>query len=411
MEKEIAALEIRSKTITLVLGNVQDNKVNITNCVVRPLSVALKDGEVLDSSSLTNDIKNMMVIEDREHNVKINVNEVALVLPPYGLEVFNSQKRTTVVSPTSKIEKIDITNDIMMLKKEKIPSPNVSIIDIIPNYFLIDGDKKFTEPPIGESSTQILVDANIYSLNTNLVQDLMDAVARAGIQIRRNVIAPIAASQLFANYKYSIVTYVLVDSGRKTTSLSFIGNNVVYSSRFFSLGFDVLVDRVAESFNLLKADAEELVNLYGYDDRKSTLNPPICTSTFEGKEVKFYQDDLNAIVVKYFQDFITEFNDTLADITAEYRDILNSLNLVFIGENFKINGFKNYLNKFITNFTCNFPVLPNVGIQDSSLVNCAGAILLSSVYKGTLEDDIKGRINEITREKQHDVYSETKDEL
>lgn len=409
MEKEIAALEIRSRSIVLVLGNVQNNKVNITSKVVRPLSVALKDGEVLDSSSLTNDIKNIMVIEDHNHNVKINVNEVALVLPPYGLEVYSSQKQTTVISSVSRIEKIDISNDLTMLKKEKIPNQNNSIIDIIPNYFLIDGNKKFTEPPLGETSSQILVDANIYSLNTNLVQDLMDAVVHAGLKIRRNVIAPIAASQLFANYKYSIETYVLVDSGRRTTSLSFVGNNVVYSSKYFSFGLDNLIDRVAQNFNLLKADAEELVNLYGYDDRKSTLNPAICKSIIDGKEVSFYQDDLNAIVVKYFQDFLTRFNDTLMDITKEYSEILKSLNLVFIGENFKIKGFKNYLNKFITTYTCNFPILPNVELQDSSLVNCAGAILLSSVYKGSLEDDIKGKIAEIKRDE--DTYSETKDEL
>lgn len=409
MEKEIAALEIRSRSIVLVLGNVQNNKVNITSKVVRPLSVALKDGEVLDSSSLTNDIKNIMVIEDHDHNVKINVNEVALVLPPYGLEVYSSQKQTTVISSASRIEKIDISNDLTMLKKEKIPNQNNSIIDIIPNYFLIDGNKKFTEPPLGETSSQILVDANIYSLNTNLVQDLMDAVVHAGLKIRRNVIAPIAASQLFANYKYSIETYVLVDSGRRTTSLSFVGNNVVYSSKYFSFGLDNLIDRVAQNFNLLKADAEELVNLYGYDDRKSTLNPAICKSIIDGKEVSFYQDDLNAIVVKYFQDFLTRFNDTLMDITKEYSEILKSLNLVFIGENFKIKGFKNYLNKFITTYTCNFPILPNVELQDSSLVNCAGAILLSSVYKGSLEDDIKGKIAEIKRDE--DTYSETKDEL
>lgn len=409
MEKEIAALEIRSRSIVLVLGNVQNNKVNITSKVVRPLSVALKDGEVLDSSSLTNDIKNIMVIEDHDHNVKINVNEVALVLPPYGLEVYSSQKQTTVISSASRIEKIDISNDLTMLKKEKIPNQNNSIIDIIPNYFLIDGNKKFTEPPLGETSSQILVDANIYSLNTNLVQDLMDAVVHAGLRIRRNVIAPIAASQLFANYKYSIETYVLVDSGRRTTSLSFVGNNVVYSSKYFSFGLDNLIDRVAQNFNLLKADAEELVNLYGYDDRKSALNPAICKSIIDGKEVSFYQDDLNAIVVKYFQDFLTRFNDTLMDITKEYSEILKSLNLVFIGENFKIKGFKNYLNKFITTYTCNFPILPNVELQDSSLVNCAGAILLSSVYKGSLEDDIKGKIAEIKRDE--DTYSETKDEL
>lgn len=409
MEKEIAALEIRSKTILLVLGNVQDNKVNITNKVVRPLSVALKDGEVLDSSSLTNDIKNILTIEDKEHNLKINVNEVALVLPPYSLEVYSSRKQTTVISRSYKIEKIDISNDLMMLKKERIPNRNNSIIDIIPNFFVIDGNKKFTEPPLGETSTQILVDANIYSLNTNLVQDLMDAVAHADIKIRRNVIAPIAASQLFANYKYSVSTYILVDSGRKTTSLSFVGNNVVYSSKYFSFGFENLIDKVVKGFNLLRVDAEELINLYGYDDRKSTLNPAICKSTINGREVKFYQDDLNVIVVEYFQEYLTKLMSSLEDIANSYSKKLDPLNLVFIGENFKINGIKNYLNKFIKGYICNFPILPNVEIQDSSLVNCAGAIFLSSVYKGSLEDDMKGRIGEINREKES--YSETRDEL
>jgi cell division ATPase FtsA len=412
MEKDIAALEIRSKTITLVIGNVQDDKVNITNSIIRPLSVALKDGEVLDGSSLTNDIKNMLTIEDKKHNVKINVNEVALVLPPYGLEVYNSQKSTTVISTSSKVDKIDITNDIMMLKKEKIPNQNNSIIDIIPNYFSIDGDKVFTEPPLGETSSQLLVDANIYSLETNQVQDIMDAVENAGVKIRRNVIAPIGASQLFKAYKYTLNTYVLVDSGRKSTSLSFVGNNVVYASSFFSFGFDDLVDAVAGSFNLLHADAEELVNIYGYDGRKSILNPAIVTSTINNKPVSFYLDDLNAIVVKYFQDYLTKFNECLTKLMSEYKDIMNNLNLVFIGENFKINGFKNYLIKFLNNYSCNFPILPNIGIQDTCFVNCAGAILLSSSYRGTLEDDIKGRIKEINREDdKKDDYSETKDEL
>src|SRR5574344_13099 len=390
MENDIAALEIRSKTITLVIGNVQDDKVNITNSIIRPLSVALKDGEVLDGSSLTNDIKNMLTIEDKKHNVKINVNEVALVLPPYGLEVYNSQKSTTVISTSSKVD----------------------IIDIIPNYFSIDGDKVFTEPPLGETSSQLLVDANIYSLETNQVQDIMDAVENAGVKIRRNVIAPIGASQLFKAYKYTLNTYVLVDSGRKSTSLSFVGNNVVYASSFFSFGFDDLVDAVAGSFNLLHADAEELVNIYGYDGRKSILNPAIVTSTINNKPISFYLDDLNAIVVKYFQDYLTKFNECLTKLMSEYKDIMNNLNLVFIGENFKINGFKNYLIKFLNNYSCNFPILPNIGIQDTCFVNCAGAILLSSSYRGTLEDDIKGRIKEINREDdKKDDYSETKDEL
>src|SRR5574344_271949 len=412
MEKDIAALEIRSKTITLVIGNVIDNKVNITNRVVRPLSVSLKDGEVLDSSSLTNDIKNMLTIEDSKHNLKINVNEVALVISPYGLEVYHSQKSTTVISNASKIDRIDITNAISMLKKEKIPNQNNSIIDIIPNYFSIDGDKRFTEPPLGETSSSLLIDANIYSLPTNFVQDIMDCVQNAGVKIRRNVISSIGASHLFEAYKYSLDTYVLVDCGRKTTILDFVGKNVVYNSSFFSFGLDDLIDQVTNQFGILRSDAEQLVYLYGLDYRKSALNPAICKGTVGGVPKSFYLEELNAIVIKYFQTWITYFNNCLDTLMSDYKDMLPGLNLVFIGENTKINYFKEFLNKFLTNFTCNVPILPSVGMQDSVYINCAGAILLSSIYRGSLEDDIKGQLTEVSRktDDKH-VYSETKDEL
>jgi len=412
MEKDIAALEIRSRNLTLVIGNVLDGKVNITNEIVRPLSVSLKDGEVLDSSSLTNDIKNILTIEDSKHNLKININEVSLVLPPYGLEVYNSQKSTTVISNASKIDRIDITNAISMLKKEKIPNQNNSIIDIIPNYFSIDGDKKFTEPPIGETSSQLLIDANIYSLPTNFVQDIMDAVQNAGVKIRRNVIASIAASQLFESYKYTLNTYVLVDCGRKTTGLSFVGNNVVYSASFFSFGLDDLIDNVANSFGILRSDAEQLINLYGLDTRKSQLNPAIIHGSINNNPTVFYQSDLNLIVNKYFQTWFSYFANCLDTLMKDYKEMLPGLNLVFIGEATKVNSFKEFLTKFLTSYTCNFPILPSIGILDSVYINCAGAILLSSIYRGSLEDDIKGQLSEVSRTKDSkEKYSETKDEL
>src|SRR5574344_367520 len=415
MEKDIAALEIRNKTAALVIGNVIDNKVNITNRIIRPLSVALKDGEVLDSGSLTNDIKNMLTIEDSKHNIKINVNEVTLVLPPYGLEVYHSQKSTTVISNTSQVDRIDITNAISMLKKEKIPNQNNSIIDIIPNYFSIDGDKKFTEPPLGETSTSLLIDANIYSLPTNFVQDIMDCVQNAGLKIRRNVIAPIGTSHLFETYKYSLDTYVLVDCGRKSTLLSFVGKNVVYASSFFSYGLDDLIDDVTNQFGILKADAEQLVYIYGLDYRKSELNPAICVGSVNGTSKKFFLEDLNAIVIKYYQKWINLFNNCMDTLMNDYKDMLPNLNVVFIGENTKINYFKEFLSKFLTNYVCNFPILPSIGMQDSVYINCAGAILLSFIFRGSLEDDIKGQLTEVSRKKNDDehnsAYSETKDEL
>src|SRR5574344_917559 len=114
MEKDIAALEIRSKSLNLVVGNALDNKVNVVSRIVRPLSVPLQNGMVIDSVSLSNDIKNILKIEDKIHNLQININEVSLVLPAFGLEVYNSQKSTNTISNTSKVDRIDISNALSL---------------------------------------------------------------------------------------------------------------------------------------------------------------------------------------------------------------------------------------------------------------------------------------------------------
>ena len=409
MEKDIAALEIRSKSLNLVVGNALDNKVNVVSRIVRPLSVPLQNGMVIDSVSLSNDIKNILKIEDKIHNLQININEVSLVLPAFGLEVYNSQKSTNTISNTSKVDRIDISNALSLVRKEKIPNPNNFIADIIPNYFVIDGDKNFTEPPLGETSSSLSIDANIYTLPIGIVSELTKAVENAGVDIRRSIIAPIGASQLFSAYNFNYSTYILVDCGRKNTTLSFVGNNTVYSSVYFTFGVDDLVDRVVNVFNILRSDAEQLVNLYGYDERKSTLNPAIGHYKYNGESKPIFMEDLNKIVAGYFKDWLDYFKVSYADLMKPYNDIANDKKIVFIGEATKTNHFKKYINNFYGD-RAEFPIIPSIGIQDSEFINCAGAILISSIYRGTLEDDIHGKINEVTREEEKE-YKETKDEL
>lgn len=414
MEKDLAILEIRNKTVTLMVANTLNDKVNVVYRTIRSLSTSLKEGRVRDLQSLTNDVKSLLVVEDRKHNVRYNINEVVLVLEPYGLEVYNSRRQTNVISTNDKVDRIDISNALSMLKKDKIPNQNNVIVDIIPNNFITDGNARWKEPPLGETSTQLTVDANIYSLPQAMVQDIIAAVDAAGVKIRRSIIAPVATSNLLGYLNPDLKTYILVDSGHRSSFLSFVGNNVVYSSKYFSFSYDDLIEEVSQKFFISKTEAEDLVKLYGYDPLESQLNPAICKSVNGEEKLNFYRTDLNEIITKYFRDWIDKFGNCLETLLSDYtQDVIHSLNLVFMGENFKINGFKDYLVQYLSGYTCIFPNVENVGLLDLNYLNCGAACYISSSYHGSLEDDIKTKFTEVKREERisNNKYPETEDIL
>lgn len=410
MEKDIAVLEIRNNEAILVIGNFFNNKLNITKVLSRPLSISIKDGAIIDPDSLTKDIKSMLVIEDKKNKIKFNINEITLVLEPYGLLVYNSSKSTIIVSQSSTVERIDISNVLSMIKKEKLDNENNLIVDIVPNYFLIDGNQKFVEPPIGKISTQLSLNGNIYSLPISLVQNLMECVQAAGVKIKRNVIAPIGVAELLKSLNYTTDIYVLADCGRKNAALTFVGKSVVYNSTFISIGYDDLLDDISNELQILRSEAENLVNLYGYDNRKSLLNPIISKANINNQIFEYHQEDLNKIILKFFKRYIEIFENAFDVVAGNNKRVIN--NIIFTGELSKVNGFKDFVCEHFKNIEADFPILPIIGVEDPVYMNCAGAVVVSSSYKGTLEDDFKGKIKDLGKEKlRRETYSETKDEL
>ena len=427
MVKQIAALEISNRYYKLVIGYTLDNKVDILYKVKRPLSVPFKDGDIFDIGSLSDDLTKIKNIEATTKNVKmnINVNEVVLVLPPYGLQVYQSIKSTNTVSVVSKIDRIDINNALSLIKKEKLPNINDELIDIIPNRFIVDNNEEYLVPPLNEVSQTITIDANVYTLPKKMVQDLLKACSNAQIRVKREVISPIGVSYLLNESKFKTKTYVLVDFSDKTTSLSFVGDNVVFASNFFSLGFDDLVNKVANEFHIEKIKAEELINIYGLDNRQTSYNPPIAFGKDSlGIDKKFTKEDLLKVILEFLKTWVDYFNGSLRNLLANFslkNDSVSKIVLAFIGEGTKLNGLKEYILKVLPTNPVEFISIPTICCREAEYINCLGAIFMASSYRGTLEDENKQQVRQINRvddslnsarsTPKKDRYDELKDEL
>lgn len=414
IEKNIAVLEIKNKSYKLVVGYLSDNKVEIIYKNTYPLSVFLREADIFNVTSLAEDLMKFKRIDDQEHKLKINLGEVVLIFPSYGLEVYNSIKVTNTISNISRVDKIDINNVVSMIRKQKIPNANNSLVDVIPNFFVTDGDKKFLEPPIGEISSQIAINANVYTLPTKMMFDMKKAVYEAGLKVKKEVIGPIGVSYMLSKKGFKYKTYVMIDVSARTTILTFVGDNAVFSSNYFNFGGDNLVDLVVNKMDCSIEKARELIDIYGLDLRNNRYNPSIFTSKMDENGLKrsFTKEDLNDVISIYLDKWSEYLINALKTLLVTNGQLISSIPFVLNGEFSEINGLEEYIhNKFKDN---PFELLKSevVGCEDLSYLNCIGAIYYGSIYKGSLEDSNAKRVSNISRiELKKEEYSETKDEL
>ena len=160
MENYISAIEISDTEIRLAVGYVRENKVNLIHVSQRPIIGLVSHGEIIDFQTLSSIIASMKEFKDETTKEKITINEVTLVLPSLGLNVFQSSKTTNIVSPYLQIAQIDIENVVSLVQKEQIPQGS-EIVDIIPDSFVLEKGRSFINPPINEKSNNITINAII----------------------------------------------------------------------------------------------------------------------------------------------------------------------------------------------------------------------------------------------------------
>ncbi len=402
-------IELKNNSFKLTFGYLYDDKISVIYKKEYPLTSSNKDGDIFDVNSLTNDLKKIKVIDDDELRLKIELNEVVLILQPYGLDVFKSENTTETTSIDSKIQKLDIKNVINMAKKLSVGEYN-EIVDIVPSVFFLDNNKAFNEPPLGFVSKEIKVNSHVYSLPKEYVENVKNAIINAGLGIKKVVIAPLGVASLLEKENLDLQKYLLIDYNSDNTIVSFIANNKVFGSRYFSLGgYDVTKD-IANNFEISMENAENLKKIYGFDTRENEFNPPIIeVKSDDGSIKKFNKNDLNEVVSSSLNEWKKMFSNCVDTLLNDYNDLKSNIPLVFIGNSTKINGFKEFISYLYPSNKLVFYKYNAFGGDSPSDVKALGAISFVSTYKGSLEDDTRIEITKINRE--NNVYSEEDDEL
>ncbi len=390
MEKPVAAIELCSKSVKIVIGYVLEGKVHVLYTLTKDIGPLIDRGNIIDPTALKGALESISVIDDPNAKLKINISDALLAIPPYGVEVYQTKPVVTIISEDGKVSEFDIRNVYTLVRKAALP-PNMQLVDIIPANFVLDQGRSFTYPPLGQSSSSLQIFTRIHALPKNIYSNYVNALEGAGIEVRRSMISNSGAVELLASYGDEYPNdYFLVDIGSDITTVSLVGYKQLFSSRFFSWGGDDITRAIVEEFDIDESEAEKIKMLYGYDDRELTFDPVVSTGENEGT-TKYTVKRLNALILKQLENFYIELNNALNSLLETYTetDKYRSLPMILIGGGSQLLGLKKFLEGKINNAKLYIPTPKSLGARNSSYFNCLGMILMNYKYPNSYDDNQK----------------------
>ena len=376
MKDSIVALEISHKYLKILFGYVQDNQVIVNYSKKVPLEHPLENGAVKDHASIVKELSKNNPVFDNEHHFHQLIDNAVLVLPPYGLEIYETQQFTSVISPEKIVGELDIKNIYSIIRNKKLPIDN-QLIDIIPDSFNLDNGNRYALPPIGKESSAITVHAKVHTLPKRINDEHTACLVNSNVQVKRRVVAPFAISELIATYPEYPSTYFLLDIGASSTTISLVDNNVLFATRSFSWGGDNITDSIVRCFNISEKEAENIKILYGLDKRQMKFDYPVAKL---GEET-YTVNALNELIEKELAAFISMISVGVEQLSNSYQiDDPSSIPFIVLGGGSKLKGLKPYLEEHLPNRQFKFLKIKSIGARDTSLAALLGSLLVNNRY-------------------------------
>ena len=397
MDKPIAAIELGSKKLKLVVGYEIDGQIYVLYTLTKPYGNCIEGGNFVDANKVATTIGSIREFTDPSAKLRLNISDVLLCLPPYSLGIYQTRQVTTVVTEDSKISNLDIKNIYALIRNSAYPLNDKALVDVVPESFTLDQGRIFARPPMGESSSTLTVSAKVQTLPSVLVDNYQSVLMSGGMVSRRNVVSSLAAAELINSYPNMPHSYILVDIGSSTTTVSFVGNGALYGSTYFNWGGDNITEKIIERFNINEADAEKYKIMYGIDYSEMNFKAPICTTEDgNGQEVHHYNDELNEIIKGELEIFVEQLKEAIDQVVASHDKSYRSFPMLLVGGGAELNGLVQYITPKVLSETVQVVRPKTLGARNATFFNCLGAILTHSRYPN-LNDESHPRVGVLTR--------------
>ncbi len=217
-------------------------------------SAGLRHGYIIDSTSVTKSLHNAVAQAEKTSGIKIK--RAFLSVSGVSLKSENNTGEAIISKANGEVTNLDI-NRALQDAEDNLNLNNKKVIQVYPVSFKLDG-KEVMGRIDGIRGTKLEIKALFLTYSVQHLEDLINVLARAGIETLDVIASPIALSNIILTERQKIVGVALVNIGAETTSLSVFDNGNLISVQTFSIGSCDITNDLALGFKIPLEKAESL---------------------------------------------------------------------------------------------------------------------------------------------------------
>jgi len=217
-------------------------------------TLGMRHGYVVDSVPLAVSVKNAVSMAEKSSDIKIK--RAFISVGGISLRGELSSGSTIISKADGEVTSLDI-NKTLQDCEDNLNLNNKKVIQAFPISFRLDG-KEVLGRLEGMRGNKLEVKTLILTYSMQHLEDLIAAIAEAGVETIDIIASPIALGQIALSEKQKIAGVGLVNIGHQTTSLSVFENGLPISIHTFSIGSSDITNDIALGFKIPLEEAERL---------------------------------------------------------------------------------------------------------------------------------------------------------
>ncbi len=331
----IAAIDVGSNTITCIVGSdAGDNKIDILGHSM-VVSAGVRRGIIINVEEVALAIK--AAIKKATLNINVAIKKVYVNMAGHNIRTIEKSLSKSL-NDSETIQKSDIEH--LLSQARNIPlSDDEKVYHVINQSYSIDGEKG-NHNPVGLTGSELVVDYKLIIGPKNYEEILRKSLQKAGVDMVKCVVNPIAAGEAVLNSEEKEAGVVLVDMGGGTTSISVYYDSVLRHLSIIPFGGNVITNDIREGCSIIARQAEALKVKYGsamgelVNDNMVVTIPGI--NGWEPKEISF--KNLAYIIQARMEEIVESVFYQI--VKSGYAEKLGA-GIVLTGGGAKLNGIKN----------------------------------------------------------------------
>jgi cell division protein FtsA len=220
-------------------------------------SKGLRHGYIIQGPDVTKSV--FEAVKQAEKMSGLRLKRAFISIGGVGLSGIMSNGSTIISRADQKITESDIEQAILASEESIPPSvlQNRKVIYSIPNQWKIDGKQVFGRVE-GLKAIKLEVKTLFITCIETHLDDLVEAVEEAGVEVIDVVASPIAASFITLTKSQKIAGCVLANIGAETVSIVVFENNIPISLEVFPIGGSDITNDIALGLKVSLEEAESI---------------------------------------------------------------------------------------------------------------------------------------------------------